>query len=201
MLVEPDSEARVRAGKEQRAKAIWETSTRLHHNADFGFSANALSIAFTERPTLGGRAWPNLILNQRDREIAYVLWANSTLGCFLYWWHSSKQQSGRGLMPRTQAATMPTLDVGAISDDQVAQANAIFDDLKTRPMRPLNEAAEDEVRQELDRRLLVDVLGVPSELMPSIDLLRRQLCAEPSVYGGKKSKAAEPPPQCRLTFS
>ena len=192
MLVEPDSEARVRAGKEQRAKAIWETATRLHHNRDFGFNAGALAAAFTERPALGGASWPNIILNQPDRELAHMLWANSTLGCFLYWWHSSKQQSARGRMPRTQAATMPTLDVGALSDDQVAQANALFEDLKARPMRPLNEAAEDEVRQELDRRMLVDVLGVPSELMPSIDLLRETLCAEPSVHGDKKSKAAAP---------
>ena len=200
MLIEPDSEARIRAGKHQRAMEIWATATRLHHNADFGFSANALSIAFTEEPALGGRAWPNIILNQPDREKAHALWANSTLGCFLYWWHSSKQQSGRGLMPKRQAATMPTLDVDALSGDQVAQANAIFDDLKTRPMRPLNEAAEDEVRQELDRRLLVDVLGVPSELMPSVDLLRRQLCAEPSIYGTKKTKAAAPSPQRRMRF-
>ena len=200
MLVEPDAEARIRPGKEQRAQEIWATATRLHHNADFGFSANALSVAFTEEPVLGGRAWPNIILNQPDREMAHALWANSTLGCFLYWWHSSKQQSARGLMPKLQAATMPTLDVGALSDDQVAQANAIFEDLKARPMRPLNEAAEDEVRQELDRRLLVDVLGVPSELMPSLDLLRLELCAEPSVHGGKKSKAAAPSPQRSLRF-
>ena len=200
MLVEPDSEARIRAGKEQRAKAIWETATRLHHNRDFGFNANSLGVAFTEKSVLGGRAWPNIILNQPDRELAHALWANSTLGCFLYWWHSSKQQAARGLMPRKQAATMPTLDVGALSDGQVAQANAIFEDLRAKPMRPLNEAAEDEVRQELDRRLLVDALGVPQELMPSIDLLREKLCAEPSVHGGKKSKAATPPPQRSLTF-
>lgn len=30
-------------------------------------------------------------------------------------------------MPTMQAATMPALDVGALSDDQVAQANAIFE--------------------------------------------------------------------------
>ena len=200
MLIEPDSEARIRTGKEQRAQKIWTTATRLHHNADFGFSANALSVAFTENPVLGGASWPNIILNQPDRELAHALWANSTLGCFLYWWHSSKQQTARGRMPRTQAATMPTLNVGALSDDQVAQANAIFEDVKTKPMRPLNEAAEDEVRQELDRRLLVDGLGLPSELMPNIDLLRLKLCAEPSVHGGKKSKAAAPSPQRRMRF-
>ncbi len=200
MLVKPDSDARIREGKEQRAKAIWETATRLHHNRDFGFNVNALAVAFTERPALGGRAWPNIILNRRDRELAHALWANSTLGCFLYWWHSSKQQSGRGIMPRKQAASMPTLDVDALTNAQIAQADAIFEDLKARPMRPLHEAPEDEVRKELDRRLLVDALGMPPELMPSLDLLRQKLCLEPSVHGGKKSKAAAPPPQTGMRF-
>ena len=200
MIVEPDSEARIREGKRQRALQIWDSRSRTHHNPDFRFNSQVGPVVFTERPTLGGSSWPNIILNQRDRELAHVLWANSTLGCFLYWWHSSRQQSGRGLIPKRQAATMPTLDVDALSDDQVAQANAIFEDLKTRPMRPLNEATEDEVRQELDCRLLVDVLGVPSELMPSVDLLRRKLCDEPSIYGTKKTKTAPPSSQRRLAF-
>ena len=200
VLVEPDSQARIRIGKEQRAVEIWESATRLHHNRDFGFNVNALAVAFTERPALGGRAWPNIILNRRDRELAHALWANSTLGCFLYWWHSSKQQSGRGLMPRLQAATMSTLNVDALSDAQVAEANAIFEDLKAKPMRPLNEATDDEVRKELDYRLLLDVLGMPPELMPSLDLLRLKLCLEPSVHGGKKSKAVAPPPQTGMRF-
>ena len=140
LVVDPDSEARIRIGKEQRAHEIWATRSRVHHNADFRFNSQALAVAFTERPSLGGRSWPNLTLNQSDREPLYTLWANSTLGCMLYWWHASKQQSGRGVMPRLQAVSMPVLNVDALSNVQVGQANVIFNDMKDRQMLPLNEA-------------------------------------------------------------
>ena len=46
-------------------------------------------------------------------------------------------------------------------------------------------------RAELDRRLLVDVLGLPESLCTEngpVDLLRRKLAREPQVHGGKKSR-------------
>ncbi len=200
IAVEPDAEAIVRMRKEARAHEIWDTRSRTHHNRDFQFNANALAVAFTERPSLGGRSWPNIILNQPDREPLYTLWGNSTLGVFLYWWRSSKQQSGRGIMPRLQAASMPVLNVEAMSSVQVGQANAIFEDMKDRQMLPFNEAHRDEVRKELDYRLLVDVLNVPSTLIPSLDAFREKLCAEPSIHGGKQSRASKVSPQTRMGF-
>ena len=201
ILVDPDSEGRIRQDKEQRAEEIWATRSRLHHNSEFGFNVNALAVAFTEQPTLGGRSWPNLTLSQPTREPLYALWGNSTFGGFLYWWHSSKQQSGRGIMPRLQAAAMPVLNVNTLNDAQVEKANAIFEDLKHRQMLPFNEAPYDEVRKELDHRLLVEVLGMPDDLIPSLDLLRQKLCAEPSIHGGKKSKAQTGSPQSRMVFT
>lgn len=193
LVVEPDSEAHTRIGKEHRAHEIWETRSRIHHNRDFRFNSQALAVAFTESSTLGGRSWPNLILNQPDHEPVYALWANSTLGVLLYWWHSSKQDSGRGMMPRLQAASMHVLDTEALNAEQIERANLVFEDMKHRQMLPFNEAHQDQVRKELDYRLLVDILGVPSGLMPSLDALREKLCAEPSVHGGKKSRASRTP--------
>ena len=192
LVVEPDSEARIRRGRERRAHEIWGTRSRLHHNRDFRFNSQALAVAFTEDATLGGRSWPNLILHQPDHEPLHALWANSTLGVLLYWWHSSKQDGGRGMMPRLQAASMHVLHTGILDATHVERARVVFDDLKHRSMRPFNEAPQDPVRRELDRRLLVDVLGVPSGLMPSLDALREKLCAEPSVHGGKGSRAGTP---------
>ncbi len=200
IAVLPDAETVVRKGKEARAHEIWATRSRTHHNSDFQFNANALAVAFTEHPSLGGRSWPNIILNQPDREPLYSLWGNSTLGVFLYWWRSSKQQSGRGIMPRLQAASMPVLNVEALSDSQVEEANAIFEEMKERQMLPFNEAHRDETRKELDYRLLVDVLGMPSTLIPSLDAFREKLCAEPSIHGGKLSRARRVPPQGRMVF-
>ena len=50
---------------------------------------------------------------------------------------------------------------------------------------------EDPARAELDRRLLVDVLGLPESLCADggpIDLLRRKLAKEPQIHGGKKTR-------------
>ena len=94
---------------------------------------------------------------------------------------------------------MPVLNVEAMSDAQVGQANAIFEDMRHRQMLPFNEAAHDDVRQELDYRLLVDVLGVPSELIPHLNAIREKLCAEPSIHGGKRSQASTAP-QGRMQF-
>ena len=59
-------------------------------------------------------------------------------------------------------------------------------------MLPFNEMVEDLVRQELDRRLVSDVLGFDEKTHPEIHeglaLLRAKLCAEPSIHGDKKSK-------------
>ena len=56
---------------------------------------------------------------------------------------------------------------------------------------PFDQIDEDPARAELDRRLLVDVLGLPSSLCEEggpIDLLRRKLAREPQIHGGKKSR-------------
>ncbi len=185
LLVEPDSEARVRAGKEQRASQIWATKSHAHHNRDLQFNSQSLAVAFTEQPTLGGRSWPNLVFNDQHREIAFTLWGNSTLGLLCYWWHATKEQSGRGVMPRTQAATLPTLDVQELDDQQLAAAVAIFNDLKHQAMLPFNQAHEDSVRQLLDRRLISEVLRLDASVLEPLALLRAKLCAEPSVHGGK----------------
>ena len=56
-------------------------------------------------------------------------------------------------------------------------------------MLPVNECAHDPVREELDRYLLTEVLGITSDnVFHSMQTLREMLCAEPSIHGGKKSQ-------------
>ena len=54
-------------------------------------------------------------------------------------------------------------------------------------MLPTNEAWRDPVRQELDRRLLTEVLGLDDEAVEQLAILRNQWCAEPTVTGTKKT--------------
>ena len=190
LIVAPDSEGRVRLGKESRANEIWETRSYAHQNRDFGFASQCLGVAITENRTLGGRAWPNVQFNRREHETAYSLWGNSTLGLISYWFHASRQQSGRGLMPITAIRSMPTLDVTRLSEDQLQVAKGIFDEIKHLEFLPANEAYRDDTRKLLDRRVLIDLLNLPDSILEPLDTLRLKWCSEPSVHGGK---ATAPP--------
>ena len=187
MVVEPDSEGRVKRGRERRSGEIWNTRSHAHHNADFRFNSQPLGVAFTETQTIGGTAWKNVKFADRAHEIAYTLWGNTTLGLLCYWWHSSRQQAGRGRMPITVIRTMPTLDVTKLTPAQLAAAEAIFEDMRDVQFLPANEAYHDNSRQELDHRVLIDVLGLPTSILEPLDMLRLGWCSEPSVHGGKRT--------------
>ena len=80
MVVAPDSEGRISAGMETLAAEIWDTRSHAHHNRDFRFNSQPLTVAFTETQTIGGRAWPNVKFEGRAHEVAYTLWGNSDTG-------------------------------------------------------------------------------------------------------------------------
>lgn len=189
MVVEPDSEARIRPGKEERAAAIWATRSHAHHNADFRFNSQSLGVAYTESPSLGGASWPNLVFGDLNHEIVFTLWGSSTLGVLCYWWHATKQQSGRGRMPITTLESLATLDPSELDEVQLEAAVQLFEDIKYQPTLPFNEAYHDPVRQELDRRFITEVLALDPSILEAVDLLRRKLCAEPTIHGGKVSRA------------
>lgn len=55
-------------------------------------------------------------------------------------------------------------------------------------MRPIHELPDDAVRRELDRAILVELLGLPEELHIEdgpLEVLRMKLAQEPSVIGHK----------------
>ena len=187
MVIAPDSEGRVKPGREPQAAEIWETRSHAHHNRDFRFNSQPLAVAFTEAQTIGGRAWPNVKFDDREQEIAHTLWGNTTLGLLCYWWHSSRQQAGRGSMPITAIRSMPTLNVTKLMQTQLDMAEEIFEDMRASQFLPANEAYRDSTRQELDYRVLVDMLGLPTTVIEPLDLLRLKWCSEPSVHGGKKT--------------
>ncbi len=199
LVIVPDSEARIKRAAggvtedelRNRAARIWGTATRAHYNRDLRFNSQSLIVAMTERPAIGGRAWPSVIFENRDHEYAFALWCNSTLGLLLHWWVSNKTQSGRGTTTVTGIPNIPTLDATKLSAEQVAAAKDAFESLQDRRFLPFDQIDEDPARAELDRRLLVDVLGLPESLCDDggpIDLLRRKLAREPQIHGGKKTR-------------
>ncbi len=196
MEFEADSEGIVRQGTNSeedafvrdKADRIWETASHCHFNRDFQFNSQSTAMQYTKRQTIGGRAWPSIALNAPEQEKVLTVWANSSLGFLLHWWHANKQQAGRGTIGISALESLPVLDVTTLSEEMLSNAVAIFEDMKHYELRPINEIEHDLVRQELDVRMATQVLGFPPELVTPngpLALLRQKLALEPSITGGK----------------
>ena len=197
LVVSPDAEGKIKdwPSDQERiladAAEIWATASRAHYNRDLRFNSQSLIAAMTERKCIGGRGWPSFIFSDTAHEYAFTLWCNSSLGLLLHWWLSNKTQGGRGSTPITSIPNIPTLDTRTLTDDQHAAAREAFEAMRELRFLPFDQIDEDPARAELDRRLLVDVLGLPASLCEPggpIDLLRRKLAQEPQIHGGKKSR-------------
>jgi hypothetical protein len=113
----------------------------------------------TEQPTLGGRAWPTVIFDDPRHEIAFALWANSTLGLLCHWWMSNKAQSGRGNTTIMSTPAIPTLDVRQLSDEQLVTAVAEFEAVQDNRFLPFDQLDEDEARATSTIAFLLLCLG------------------------------------------
>ena len=120
-------------------------------------------------------------------EKAGCVWLNGTLGLITYWINSNRSQSGRGGTTVTAIPNIPALDVTRLDANRLEAAVSIFGDLCQEPMLPANEAWRDPVRQELDRRLLTEVLGLDGDAVEQLAILRNQWCREPTVTGTKRT--------------
>jgi len=189
LQVAPDSFGEPKPGCEHQAVQKWRsTATKLHFNRDFRLNSQSLTACVTPGKTLGARAWPNYRLNDVAWEPLVLLWANTTLGLMGFWWLGSRQHEGRSIITITRLPSLLTLDPRELDSGQLATANGILDDFRKAEFLPANEAYRDENRVALDRAVLIDLLGLPNELLDPLSLLRRQWCAEPTVHGGKATR-------------
>ena len=189
LVILPDSEGEVRPGCDDRAVTAWNaTASRLHFNRDFQINSQSLAACLTPAKAIGGTAWPNFILEREEWTLPLVLWANTTLGLLAFWWIGTRQQQGRARLTITQLPRLTVLDPCALSEDQLTLTKDIFERYKKREFLPANEAYRDDVRQALDRAVLVDLLRLDEEALEPLAIMRDQWCAEPSVHGGKKTR-------------
>ena len=186
MVCAPDSQLQVRQGMESKVAYVWATASRAHLNLDFQFSSQPLTVAFTEPANIGGRAWPNVLFDDKRLDNAFTVWGNSTLGLLCFWWHSNRQVSGRGAITIRAAESLPVLDLRCLSDEQLLMAKMIFEELRDKELMPAYLADADPNRALLDRRVLCDLLGFDKEIYIAVRRLAAKWCAEPSVHGGKK---------------
>ena len=185
MVCGPDSQLQVRQGMEVKAADIWATASRAHVNLDFRFNSQPLEAAFTEQNSIGGTAWPNVIFPNAQFDYAFSVWGNSTLGLISHWWHSNRQQSGRGRTTIRAVSSLPVLDLRALTGEQLRTAEAIFNEFRDKDLKPAYIADADPNRALLDRRVICDFLGFDEDTYAAVRRLAAKWCAEPSVHGGK----------------
>ena len=185
MVCLPDSQLLVKTGMEDRASVAWVTASRVHINRDFRFNSQPLTAAFTEYPSIGGRAWPNVLFQDRRFDYAFTVWANSTLGLLCFWWNSNRQVAGRGTSTVSAVESLPVLDLRALTDEQLRTAEAIFNEFRDKELKPAYLADADPNRALLDRRVVCDLLGFNEDTYAAVRRLAAKWCAEPSVHGGK----------------
>ena len=191
MVVEPDSHGIVRSNSWNKAQRILDRNSRIHQNIGLRFNANSLAVLFTKRPAIGVRLLPNVVFENPSYDYAFALWGNSTLGLLCYWMRCNKVHAGRGAIRLTLLRSMPMLDMRQLNRAALQNAERIFEEMKHKRMLPFNQMFEDSVRQELDRRLLSEVLGISETTHPQVYVglhrVRERLCEEPSIHGGKQS--------------
>jgi hypothetical protein len=198
LTVLPDSHCQIRQvggavpqRLRERAALRWASASRIHYNRDCRFNSQSTIVATTEHPTIGGRAWPTVLFDNNDHAHAFSLWCNSTLGLICHWWMSNKSQEGRGTTTPTGIPLFDTLDLRQLSVEQHEAARRVFADLAGERFLPFDQIDEDPARAELDRRLLVEILGLPSglcEVGGPVDLLRRKLASEPQIHANKQTR-------------
>ena len=186
MVCIPDSQLTVRRGMEEKAGIVWATASRAHITLDFRMTSQPLAATLTESVCIGGTAWPNAIFADQRFDYPFLLWSNSTLGLLQFWWHSNRQQDGRGRATIRSVETLPVLDFRALSDDQLATAQDIFEEFREKELKPAYIADADPNRALLDKRVLCDLLGFDRDTYEAVRRLSAKWCAEPSVHGGKR---------------
>ena len=186
MICAPDSQLQVRPGMEAKAATVWATAGRSHLNREFTFGSQALAVSFTEQESIGGRVWPNVNFPDKRFDYAFAVWGNCTLGLLSYWWHSSRQQSSKAGMAIRSADSLPVLDFRSLSHEQLLTAQTIFEEFRTKALKPAYLADADSNRALLDRLILCDLLGFDEETYLGVRRLAAKWCAEPSVHGGKQ---------------
>ena len=178
----PNARLRERDDRDSEKQAdMLRLQGRLHVARELRHAPQRLAAVLTSKPSLGVRSWITLLPKRPapGKEEALCLWMNSTPGLVLRIVHGNRPYLGRSVVHHKLLRTLPTLDVDALSEAQLAAASRLFDELKDREITGCAHIATDPVRRELDRRLFAEVLGL--EIGSALDDLALALNNEPTL--------------------
>jgi len=172
-----------RVGKQAAQDEMLQKQGHLHLASELRHAPQRLAAAYTNRKMLGVRSWVTLI-PKRPRpgaEETLCLWLNSTPGLLLRIVHANRPYLGRSSVPHELARTMPVLDIDNLSAAQLQAGLDLFHQLKNRPLQGFAHINTDEARQELNHRLVIEVLGGDGNTAQYVASLTEELSLEPTL--------------------
>lgn len=169
---------------------VWAASGRLHFNPDIRYNSQRLNAVRTTTKCLGLSAWFTLNIKKDEieiskKEIACLLWTNSTFGLILHADSTQQAQQGRGRGSSEMLESLLIPDVSTFERWQLEAAETIYRDFVDREFESFHKCAIDKSRIELDERVIGQMLGLPDDVNQTAKRLRLLLANEPSIYGGK----------------
>ena len=195
MTVRPDSEGRPKPGRDDAAVKLWdENRARLIFNCDFRLNSQYLGACMPIDgdgricEVIGGRAWTGFKCEDPDHEFPLALWANTTLGLIAFWCAGTRQQSARSVLVVSMLRELAVPDVRKLTKAQIDAAKKAFKKFSDAKLLMVNQAWEDEARQEIDQVVLCDILGLQDKILGPLEWLRRAWCSEPTVHGDKDTR-------------
>ena len=162
-------ERRADRDRDEQNKML-KLESRLHLARDLRMAPQRLAAVLTDEPMLGVSSWITVSLHSHtpEKEKALCLWLNSTLGLLMRIMHGNRPYLGRSRVPHELLRTMPVLDVDQMSEDQLAAATRIYEDLKNKTLLGFTHIKDDPVRIELNTRLCTEVLNINGNRIESL---------------------------------
>ena len=186
MRMEPDGYYVAKGDAEpSQVEKAWASSGRVIIATHWRFNTQPCVAGHVRTDVLGGSSFPNFNLYCKNHEKPFVVWQNSVFGALCFWFHSTRQQTGRGIVSKDLRKAMPVLDFSALDKGKLGSLERLFDRYADRTFLSLDRLAEDINRRSMDEgvaKALFD--GRDSDAVcGALDWLYNALALEPTVRG------------------
>lgn len=168
------------------AERMRGTASTLFYARGMRWTSHSLLSAMTHIPAMGGNQWTSL--GHTDSRVlkAGALWFNSTLGMFVHWTQGQRTHAGRSMTQIGAIRKMPCPRFDTLSEDALDFAVRVFDESKDDVLLPACQGHVDVVRDQIDQAV-IEMFGLPKDVIEDVKVIRRLWCEEPSVHGGNKT--------------
>lgn len=161
-----------------------KSARKFHLARNLRMSAQAIAVAYTEEPSMGGRSWTTLEAEGATAE-AIALYLNSTYGLLIRTGYGQSTDLGRSPIQIRAIDGHPIPDftadtVAGKTARRIAQEN--FESLRQLKLNRIALSAIDKNRAEIDRVVTL-MLGIEwnPQTENMLDSWRRLMCLQPAV--------------------